>query len=65
MVETSNMWPPPDGDGGMSIGPLQISRAYHRDAWEFHAEDPDWDYERLRVDLDYSRRTCVRQHATL
>jgi len=23
----------PDGDGGTAIGPLQISRAYHADAW--------------------------------
>ena len=60
VVETSNMWPPPDGDGGESIGPLQISSAYHRDAWEGELADPDAIYPRLRTDLEWSQRTCLR-----
>ena len=29
-VETGNVMPAPSGDGGKSIGPFQISRAYHQ-----------------------------------
>ena len=35
MVEASRRLHPPDGDGGLSIGPYQISRAYWKDATEF------------------------------
>ena len=35
MVEASGRLHPPDGDGGKSIGPYQISRAYWQDAVAF------------------------------
>ncbi len=35
MVEASRRLHPPDGDGGHSIGPYQISRPYWKDATEF------------------------------
>ncbi len=37
-VETSDQENPPDGDGGMSIGPYQIGWSYWADATQF---DPD------------------------
>lgn len=33
-VESSNHLHCPDGDNGLSIGPLQISELYHLDAWK-------------------------------
>lgn len=38
MVEASGRLHPPDGDGGRSIGPYQISRAYWQDAVAFAPE---------------------------
>lgn len=34
-VESSGQMNPPDGDGGASIGPLQIQEAYWKDATDF------------------------------
>ncbi|GJP37970.1 hypothetical protein CLOM_g22415 [Closterium sp. NIES-68] len=36
-IESSNRLNCPDGDAGSSIGPLQISEEYHRDAWGHRA----------------------------
>ncbi|CAI5986576.1 unnamed protein product [Closterium sp. NIES-65] len=36
-IESSNRVNCPDGDAGSSIGPLQISEEYHRDAWGHRA----------------------------
>jgi hypothetical protein len=32
LVESGGRWHPPDGDGGLAIGPLQIHRAYWQDS---------------------------------
>lgn len=61
-VESSNMMPAPAGDGGMSIGPLQISREYHADAWagvEDGVFNRDELYSRCQ-ELEYSKETCLR-----
>ena len=54
-VETSSCaLPAPKGDGGLSIGPLQIGRMYHADAWCGRGS-----YARCE-ELDYSERTCLK-----
>lgn len=57
MVESSGRLHPPDGDGGRSIGPYQISRAYWQDAVEF---DPSLggQYEDCR-DKSYAERVVL------
>jgi hypothetical protein len=59
-VETSNRMPAPVGDGGKSIGPLQISHEYHLDAWtDNHAADRATHYQHCN-DLDYAEVTSLR-----
>jgi hypothetical protein len=59
-VETSNRMPAPVGDGGKSIGPLQISHEYHLDAWtDNHPADRATHYNRCN-DLDYAEVTSLR-----
>jgi len=66
----------PDGDGGTAIGPLQISRAYHADAWgsssssspsssspSSSGDTGGMDYERCR-DLQHAERTCAKYWMT-
>lgn len=53
-VESSNRVNVPDGDMGMSIGPLQISEEYHRDAWRHRS--PAW--TRCR-ELEHAEQTVV------
>lgn len=57
MVEASGRLHPPDGDGGKSIGPYQISRAYWQDAVAF---DPaiGGQYEDCR-DKEYAERVVL------
>jgi hypothetical protein len=61
MVEASGRLNPPDGDGGKSIGPLQIQRAYWADAVQYDKANggrlglADGSYESCR-DLTYARR---------
>jgi len=56
-VESSFMMPAPTGDGGLSIGPLQISRDYHTDAWWLTTQGVN--YESCN-DVDYSERTVIK-----
>jgi hypothetical protein len=42
------------GDGGRSLGPMQIQRAYHHDAW-----GTDRGYERVQ-DREYARQTVIK-----
>lgn len=42
------------GDGGRSLGPMQIQRAYHHDAWGTVRG-----YERVR-DREYARQTVIK-----
>lgn len=51
-VETSDMDNPPDGDGGRSIGPYQIQRAYWQDS------GVPGSYEDCR-DAEYARRVVM------
>lgn len=53
-VESSGSLNPPDGDGGNSIGPMQISRAYWKDATD-HDKTIGGVYEDCRK-LEYSER---------
>eukprot|EP00245_Coleochaete_scutata_P005105 TRINITY_DN18398_c0_g1_i1.p1 TRINITY_DN18398_c0_g1~~TRINITY_DN18398_c0_g1_i1.p1 ORF type:complete len:345 (-),score=69.11 TRINITY_DN18398_c0_g1_i1:389-1423(-) len=55
-VESSNILPAPKGDGGMSIGPLQISADYHTDAWWLSASKAK--YEHVE-DVEYAERTAI------
>lgn len=57
MVEASGRLNPPDGDGGKSIGPYQISYAYWQDAVDF---DPTigGQYEDCR-NKDYAERVVL------
>jgi len=48
LAETDGQYDPPDGGGGTSIGPFQISRAYWQDAREQDPSIPD-DYELCRI----------------
>eukprot|EP00899_Mesostigma_viride_P005419 jgi/Mesvir1/14879/Mv05488-RA.1 len=60
MVETSFQMPAPDGDDGLSIGPLQISSGYHEDAWTVGDRwEENHDYDKCR-DVDHAERTVVR-----
>jgi hypothetical protein len=54
IVETSGKLGPTLGDQGRSLGPLQISRAYHKDS----RIGNDSDYSRC-ADLDYSKRVVT------
>ena len=54
IVETSGKLGPTIGDQGRSLGPLQISRAYHKDS----CVGNDSDYARC-ADLDYSKRVVT------
>lgn len=56
-VESSFIMPAPTGDGGLSIGPLQISREYHTDAWWLTTHDVN--YESCN-NVDYSERTVIK-----
>ena len=63
-VETGNQMPAPDGDDGASIGPYQISREYHEDAWNpsgcpVTARRLEHEYWRCD-EIEYSERTVVR-----
>ena len=53
-VETGNALPAPAGDGGMSIGPLQIQSKYHEDAWQ--GREP---YTRCE-EVPHAEETAVR-----
>ena len=53
-VETGNALPAPAGDGGMSIGPLQIQSKYHEDAWQ--GREP---YNRCE-EVPHAEETAVR-----
>ncbi|BBN14129.1 hypothetical protein MPTK1_6g09090 [Marchantia polymorpha subsp. ruderalis] len=55
-VETSFIMPAPTGDGGMSIGPLQISTAYHTDAWWQASHTSKYE---CCEDVDYAERTVI------
>lgn len=62
-VETSNCpLPAPAGDNGTSIGPLQISHAYHNDAWGLpkgqEGSEVQWLQECQKV--EYSELTAVK-----
>ena len=61
MVETSNIYPAPVGDNGDSIGPLQIGRPYHRDAWSscLSARDADQAYEKVEL-IPHAERTAIK-----
>eukprot|EP01018_Ginkgo_biloba_P005447 Gb_21163 [translate_table: standard] len=48
--------PAPTGDGGLSIGPLQISLDYHTDAWWLTTHGVNYEYCK---DVDYSERTVI------
>lgn len=54
IVETSGKLGPTLGDQGRSLGPLQISRAYHKDS----RVGNDSDYSRC-ADLEYSKRVVT------
>ena len=54
IVETSGKLGPTLGDQGRSLGPLQISRAYHKDS----RVGNDSDYSRCS-DLEYSKRVVT------
>jgi hypothetical protein len=54
IVETSGKLGPTIGDQGRSLGPLQISRAYHKDS----RVGNDSDYSRC-ADLEYSKRVAT------
>ncbi len=56
-VEASGSLTPPDGDGGRSIGPFQISRAYWADAVA-HQPSLGGVYEDCR-DYQYARRVVL------
>lgn len=55
-VESSFLMPAPIGDGGLSIGPLQISTEYHQDAWWQASNSVK--YEDCEG-VDYSERTAI------
>jgi len=57
MVEASGRLNPPDGDGGKSIGPYQISYAYWQDAVDFDASIGG-QYEDCR-NKDYAERVVL------
>ena len=63
-VETRNQMPAPVGDEGASIGPFQISREYHQDAWNptgDRVEARRLEREYWRCDeVEYSERTVIR-----
>ncbi|KAH9574298.1 hypothetical protein CY35_01G049700 [Sphagnum magellanicum] len=54
-VESSNHLHCPDGDNGLSIGPLQISELYHLDAWK-HKKAYAWI---LCRDLEHAENTVI------
>ena len=54
IVETSGKLGPTIGDQGRSLGPLQISRAYHKDS----RVGNDSNYARC-ADLEYSKRVVT------
>jgi hypothetical protein len=54
IVETSGKLGPTLGDQGRSLGPLQISRAYHKDS----RIGNDSDYSRC-ADLEYSKKVVT------
>jgi hypothetical protein len=54
IVETSGKLGPTIGDQGRSLGPLQISRAYHKDS----RVGNDSDYSRC-ADLEYSKKVAT------
>ena len=54
IVETSGKLGPTLGDQGRSLGPLQISRAYHKDS----RVGNDSDYSRC-ADLEYSKKVVT------
>ena len=54
LVETSGKLGPTIGDQGRSLGPLQISRAYHKDS----RVGNDSDYARC-ADLEYSKKVVT------
>ena len=54
IVETSGKLGPTIGDQGRSLGPLQISRAYHKDS----RVGNDSDYARC-ADLEYSKKVVT------
>jgi hypothetical protein len=54
IVETSGKLGPMIGDQGCSLGPLQISRAYHKDS----RVGNDSDYSRC-ADLEYSKKVVT------
>eukprot|EP00898_Chlorokybus_atmophyticus_P009104 jgi/Chlat1/9195/Chrsp97S08462 len=59
-IETSNIYPAPDGDDGFSIGPLQISNDYHTDAWD--SADPagtSYQYQQVH-EVEHAERTVIR-----
>ncbi|KAL2620765.1 hypothetical protein R1flu_000970 [Riccia fluitans] len=55
-VESSFAMPAPKGDDGMSIGPLQISTAYHTDAWWQANHSPKYEF---CEEIDYAERTVI------
>jgi hypothetical protein len=60
-VEASGSLTPPDGDGGRSIGPFQISRAYWADAVE-HQPSLGGEWGDCR-DYQYARRVVLAYFA--
>jgi hypothetical protein len=62
-VETSNCpLPAPAGDNGTSIGPLQISHAYHNDAWGLGPNQKGSHEHWMKhcQGVEYSERTCLK-----
>lgn len=57
MVESGGRENPPDGDGGRSIGPYQIMRAYHADAIA-HDKTLGGTYEDCRKE-PYARKVVI------
>jgi hypothetical protein len=62
-VESGGVENPPDGDGGDSIGPLQIQRDYWYDAVEFSGLDVTYQdcrklYHAMKVVEEYMKRYC-------
>ncbi|CAK9190584.1 unnamed protein product [Sphagnum troendelagicum] len=55
-VETSFIMPAPRGDGGLSIGPLQISTAYHTDAWWQASHNVKYEH---CEEVDHAERTVI------
>ncbi|KAK9820450.1 hypothetical protein WJX72_010500 [[Myrmecia] bisecta] len=67
MVEASGKLPAPVGDNGESIGPLQISKWYHEDAWERSAAHEQASSSPAQADqyhrceeLSYAEQTALR-----